>query len=147
MQKLSKRMIVSCGIVIVRKSKKKGHKYLLLRSNDYWDFPKGKMEPNEKPLETALREVAEETTLQPEDLKFKWGNISKQSDKYKKGRKFVIYFLAESGKRKITLPVNDEIGRPEHDEYKWMTYEEASEVLVPRVKKILDWAKDKVESY
>lgn len=138
MKKLSKRMVVSCGIVIVRKGDEL--RYLLLRSHNYWDFPKGKMESDEDPLETALRETSEETGIASDELNFRWGKVSKESDKYKKGRKFVIYFVAETNREEINLPINDELGRAEHDEYRWMTYDEASEVLVPRVKKILDWA-------
>lgn len=136
-------MVISCGIVVVRNDDEL--RYLLLRSYDYWDFPKGKMEPNEDPLETALRETNEETGITADELNFRWGRVNKESDKYKKGRKFVIYFIAETDRENIDLPVNDELGRPEHDEYRWMTYDEASQVLVPRVKKILDWAKELIE--
>ncbi|WP_293173184.1 NUDIX hydrolase [Oceanithermus sp.] len=42
---------------------------LLIRDrNGYWVFPKGHVEPGEAPLETALREVAEETGVQAEAL-------------------------------------------------------------------------------
>ncbi len=38
-------------------------KTLLLRAYKNWDFPKGMVEPGEEPLDAALREVREETTL------------------------------------------------------------------------------------
>lgn len=145
MRKLSKRMTVSCGIVIVRQEADE-YKYLLLRSRKYYDFPKGRMEAGEDPLDTALRETEEETTIAPDELKFTWGKDHKQSDTYKKGRKFVIYFLAETKKEKIELPVNEELGHPEHEEYEWMTFEDANKVLVPRVQKILRWAQKRIEN-
>ena len=46
---------------------------LLLRVYNYWDCPKGMVEPGEDPLATARREVAEETGI--EDLEFRWGEI------------------------------------------------------------------------
>lgn len=142
MKKISKRFIISAGIVPVKLVDGKYH-FLLLRSGDHWDFPKGKSEPGEKHLlETALRETAEETELTVNDLDFKWGTQSKKSDVYKKGTKFAVYYIAESNKDEITLPISEELGRPEHDEYTWVTYEEAAELVGNRIKKILDWAND-----
>ncbi|MGH8580190.1 MAG: NUDIX domain-containing protein, partial [Gammaproteobacteria bacterium] len=37
--------------------------YLLLRAYNYWDFPKGTVQPAEDPFEAACREVEEETSL------------------------------------------------------------------------------------
>jgi len=39
-------------------------KYLFIYRNGKWDLPKGKMEPGEKPDETAIREVKEECGIQ-----------------------------------------------------------------------------------
>ena len=65
-------MILSAGIVIVRRQEKEW-KFLFLRAYRNWDFPKGIVETGEDPLETAKREVAEETGLS--DLNFRWGHI------------------------------------------------------------------------
>jgi bis(5'-nucleosidyl)-tetraphosphatase len=62
---------LSAGVIVVRKHAD-GYRYLLLRAFRYWDFPKGLVEAGEDPLASAVREVAEETTLT--DLKFRWGN-------------------------------------------------------------------------
>ncbi len=138
MNKLSKRQI-SAGIVPVRKV---GDQYLflLLRAYSNWDFPKGGVEKGESFLETALRETLEETTLSKDDLNFKWGKFTKESEPYKKGNKVAIYFIAETQKEKVDLPVNPEIGKPEHDEFRWVSYNEASELVNKRIQKILDWA-------
>jgi bis(5'-nucleosidyl)-tetraphosphatase len=39
------------------------------------------------------------------------------------------------------LPVSAELGHPEHDEFRWLNYEAARPLLVPRVLAVLDWAK------
>ena len=51
-----------------------GWRVLLLRVYNYWDCPKGVVEPGEDPLATARREVREETTL--DDLDFTGARIS-----------------------------------------------------------------------
>lgn len=139
MKKISKVVEVSAGIVVVRPVDNK-YKFLLLRSRNYWDFPKGHIELGEDAIDTAIRETNEETTLSSKDLRFKWGKVSKNSDKYKKGTKFAVYFIAETDRNKIDLPVSKELGRPEHDEYRWVSYGEAKKLVNERIGKILDWA-------
>ena len=49
----------SCGCIIVKEGK-----VLLVQHNaGHWDFPKGHMEENETELQTAIREVKEETNI------------------------------------------------------------------------------------
>ena len=57
----------SCGCIIIDKDR-----VLLVKHNaGHWDFPKGHMEDGETEIETAIREVKEETNLdvKEEDLK------------------------------------------------------------------------------
>jgi bis(5'-nucleosidyl)-tetraphosphatase len=139
--KMSKINSVSAGIVPVKVIDGK-YKFLLLRAYTNWDFPKGKLEANEDAFDAALRETEEETTLSKEDLNFRWGRISKKSDPYKRGTKFAIYFIAEPNKTEIELPISPELGKPEHNEYKWVDYKEAEQLVNKRIKKILDWANE-----
>jgi bis(5'-nucleosidyl)-tetraphosphatase len=111
--------------------------YLLLRAYDYWDFPKGVVEAEEDPLEAARREVEEETDLR--ELKFQWGHGFSETEPYGKG-KIARYYVAETTQREIVLPISPELGHPEHHEYRWVSYQEARKLLVPRVTRILDWA-------
>lgn len=54
----------SCGVIPYRK-RNDHHEYLiLLQNNNSWSFPKGHMEAGESEMQTALRELAEETGLQ-----------------------------------------------------------------------------------
>ncbi len=112
-------------------------RYLLLRVYDYWDFPKGEIGAGEEPLAAAVREVEEETTLA--GLRFPWGEVYRETPPYS-GGKVARYYLAESPAGEVRLPVSPELGRPEHHEFRWLSYAEARERLGPRVQAILDWA-------
>ncbi len=128
--------VLSAGAVIVRRFDDQ-YRYLLLRVRDYWDFPKGMVEPGEDPLAAAIREVAEETTLI--DLDFHWGQAYIETEPYGKN-KIARYYLAESPAGEVFLPVTAELGKPEHEEFRWMDYDTARGLLVPRVLAVLDWA-------
>jgi 8-oxo-dGTP pyrophosphatase MutT (NUDIX family) len=133
-------MIKACGIIIFRKENNE-HKYLVMRVGQFYELGgKGKQEPNETDFETALRETEEETGLTIKDLKFPFGRASFETEKYKKGKKFVVYFIAETDESVINIPFNYEIGKREHDAYHWLDYDGAQKVLVPRLQKALDWA-------
>ena len=132
--------ILSAGVIIVRYFDA-GWRYLLLRVYDYWDFPKGEVEAGEDALTAAVREAKEETTL--EDLSFRWGYEFRETSPYRAG-KVARYYLAESRLGDVALPISEELGRPEHDEFQWLGYEDARELLAKRVRHILDWANDRV---
>lgn len=134
--------ILSAGVVVVRYFGNE-LKFLLLRAFNYWDFPKGLLDPGEEPLAAAMREVEEETGLT--QLDFRWGHAFKETGPYGSKPKIARYYIAESKTGEAHLPVSPELGRPEHDEFRWMSYEEAKELLVPRVREILDWAQSMLQ--
>jgi bis(5'-nucleosidyl)-tetraphosphatase len=101
---------------------------------------KGKQESSETDFETALRETEEECSLNIKDLTFPFGKVSFETEKYKKNKKFVIYYIAETKVEQINIPFNPQIGKKEHDAYYWMTYDEANKVAVPRIQAVLKWA-------
>lgn len=121
----------SAGAVIFRREKGKIF-YLLLHypptkrgaKSDYWDFPKGHIEKGESQLDTAKREVKEETGL--EDLKFVDG--FKEWIKYffrYKGRtifKIVTFYLAETETKDVKISF-------EHMGYEWLPYDKATRQL------------------
>ena len=57
------------------------------------------------------------------------------------GNKVARYYLGETEEVEIELPISKELGRPEHHEYRWVTYDEAEDLLPPRLAGVLDWAK------
>jgi bis(5'-nucleosidyl)-tetraphosphatase len=127
---------LSAGAVVI-KGRGEARRYLILRAYRNWDFPKGHVEPGEDPLAAAVREVEEETTLT--DLSFPWGYAFRETAPYSRG-KVARYYLAASAGRAVCLPVSAELGRPEHDEFRWVDYQEAAQLLPPRLQPILEWA-------
>ncbi|GAB4508015.1 MAG: hypothetical protein Tsb0026_05710 [Sulfuricaulis sp.] len=126
---------LSAGVVIIRRFDDQ-YRYLLLRAGAYWDFSKGMVEPGEDPLAAAIREVEEETTLI--QLDFRWGHAFTETEPYGKN-KIARYYVAESPTGEVFLPVTEELGHPEHDEFRWLEYDAARGLLVPRVLAVLEW--------
>lgn len=137
-------MINSAGMIVVRNTQS-GFKVLLLRAYSYWDFPKGKIEGQESPLEAAFREVKEESAIT--DLHFSWGDDSYVTEPYSRPQKIATYFLAEVFNDRVILGVNPVLGRPEHDEYRWFSFQEAKEISHPRIQQALSWAENKILNY
>lgn len=128
---------LSAGVVVVRRVEGEW-RYLLLCAYQYWDFPKGLVEAGEEPLAAACREVAEESTL--ENLSFRWGHGFYETPPYGQYKKIARYYLAESAEGAVDLPVSPELGRPEHEDYRWVSRVEAERMLAPRVQPVLRWA-------
>lgn len=92
----------SCGALVYRKENNK-YKLLLVkhRYGGHWCFPKGHVEAGENEMQTALREVMEETGIQIELQEgfrqaveyFPKPNVKKQ----------VIYFLGEAQYEEYTM--------------------------------------------
>ena len=104
----------SCGCIIINESK-----VLLVQHNaGHWDFPKGHMEENETELETAIREVKEETNIDVLVQENKrYINEYYKEDSFKQ----VIFFLATCK--------SIEIKRQEAEikNIEWLTFEDAIE--------------------
>src|SRR5262245_62297649 len=126
----------SAGAVVFRRGER-GVRVLVLRAFKNWDFPKGLVERGEEQLACAKREVAEETGLS--DLDYPFGDEFKETLPYA-GNKVARYYLAETGEVEIVLPVSTELGRPEHQQYRWVSFDEAEDLLPPRLAVVLDWA-------
>ena len=127
---------LSSGVVVVTLAERK-LKYLLLRAYRNWDFPKGLVEAHEEPIDAALREVREETTL--DDLSFDWGLEFMETGPYNKG-KISRYYIARSKRSEVQLPINPDLGRPEHQEARWVDFPRALAMVSPRLQPVVQWA-------
>jgi len=132
----------AAGAVVFRRSDK-GIRLLVLRAYKNWDFPKGTIEPGEDALAAARREVEEETGLAA--LGYPFGDEFRETAPYA-NNKVARYYLGETDAEKIELPVSPELGRPEHHEYRWVSFDEAEDLLPPRLAAVLEWAKKTISS-
>jgi len=130
----------SAGVVVVRWTGE-AWRYLLLRVFRTWDFPKGGVEAGESPLQAAIREVEEETGLTT--LDFRWGEAFRETVPYS-GGKVARYYVAASTEGKVSLPINPELGRPEHHEFRWVDLAEAYALAPPRLQGVISWAASKL---
>ncbi len=124
-------------MVAVRQASE-GQQTLLLRAYHHWDFPKGIREYGEEPLQTALREVDEETGIS--DLAFDWGDRYFETGPYSKG-KIARYYLARTITEDVVMGISPETGEPEHHEWRWVSFDEAYDLGSPRVRQIVQWAR------
>jgi len=110
----------SAGAVIFRNSHERIVFLLLHYPSGHWDFVKGKIEKNENPRQTVVREAKEETGIS--DLSF----IDKFEERIEYDFQFegelihkkVIFFLAKTNTEKITIS-------HEHVDYVWLEYKNA----------------------
>jgi bis(5'-nucleosidyl)-tetraphosphatase len=130
----------AAGAVLFRRTDQ-GIRLLLLRAYRNWDFPKGMVDPGEEQLDAAKREVREETGLS--EVEFPFGEEFKETLPYS-GQKIARYYLAETTEHDIELPVSPELGRPEHHEFRWVSFDEAEDLLPPRLTIVLGWAKQTI---
>jgi bis(5'-nucleosidyl)-tetraphosphatase len=117
--------------------------YLLLNySSGHWDFPKGNVETGENGLQTATREILEETGIN--EIVFVDGFVSTIEYYYKRSskliHKFVTFYLAKTSIRDVRLSF-------EHRDFSWKEYDLAiNQLTYKSAKKILREAKPYTES-
>uniref|UniRef100_M1Q271 Bis(5'-nucleosyl)-tetraphosphatase [asymmetrical] n=1 Tax=uncultured organism TaxID=155900 RepID=M1Q271_9ZZZZ len=133
---------ISAGVIIYRETEPR--QFLLLHyPAGHWDFPKGHVEENETAIQTALRELEEETSIVEEDVELK-DDFEETIDYFYKKRgdlahKKVIYLLGESDTKEVEIS-------NEHQDYIWLPYKKALKKLTFRnAKNLLEKAKDKLE--
>ncbi len=116
---------------------------LILRVYGNWDFPKGEIDPGEDGMTAAIREAEEEAAIT--DLRFPWGLEGCATAPYSRG-KVATYFLGQTDKEEVELPISPELGRPEHHEGRWVDFDSAANLLPDRLQPILAWARARVDS-
>src|ERR1700742_5201135 len=131
---------VSAGVVVVRELNG-SWRYLMLRAYRNSDFPKGGVEVGEQPLQAEIREVKEETLI--ESLNFRWGEVYRETAPYSH-KKIARYDVAQTTTEVVTLPVRPELGRAEHNEWRWVTFEQGLALSSPRLDPIIRWAAETI---
>jgi 8-oxo-dGTP pyrophosphatase MutT (NUDIX family) len=131
---------LSAGVVVVRELQG-SWRFLMLRAYRNWDFPKGLVESGEQPLEAAIREVKEETMI--DALQFRWGESYRETAPYSH-KKIARYYVAQTTTEAVTLPVRPELGRAEHNEWRWVTFEQGLALSSPRLDPIIRWAAETI---
>eukprot|EP01129_Flabellula_baltica_P000052 TRINITY_DN10054_c0_g1_i1.p1 TRINITY_DN10054_c0_g1~~TRINITY_DN10054_c0_g1_i1.p1 ORF type:complete len:164 (+),score=32.32 TRINITY_DN10054_c0_g1_i1:22-492(+) len=117
--------VKSCGILIFRRTDT-GTQFLLLRQRNRYDLPKGHREPGEEDMDTAFRELREETGI-TEDMidlvpDFEYTEVYYPTYKRFGGKKvektvkfFAAFLKPEVGDVSIQLT--------EHQGYDWFNWE------------------------
>jgi hypothetical protein len=128
--------ILSSGMAVVHFD---GNRYRLLavRSFDSWDFPKALVPGSEDPLCVALDETRAVTGLS--DLELSWGEDALRETIASEDGSVSRYYLAQSKTDEIMLQVPPGDAGLEDFEYRWVTFEEAEDILPPRLAIVLDW--------
>ena len=129
---------ISAGVIPLRRTSD-GWRVLILRAYRQWDFPKGIIDPGETPFDAARREAEEEAALT--DLEFPLGEIFRDTEPYL-GGKIARFYLAVTARQEIVLPVSAELGRPEHQEGRWASIDEAAGLMPRWLLPILDWVRE-----
>ena len=128
---------LSCGVVLARATDD-GYVTLMLRAYHHWDFPKGIAEEGEEPMQAALRELEEETSI--DTVEFEWGDRYMETGPYSRG-KTARYYLASTEQESVVLGPSPDTGEPEHHEWRWVSFDEAHDLSAPRVREVVRWAR------
>jgi len=113
----------SCGIILFNLDEVLLLQYSFNNKNDHsghWEFPKGHVEIGESELETALRELHEETGIKEVSIVkgFRHAIYYDIRENSKIISKEVIFFIAQSKTQEVILS-------SEHQDYEWLSKDDA----------------------
>ena len=124
---------------------------LCVRAYSNWDFPKGQQEEGEAIITTAIREVEEETTLKHGSDYILAGRPAGATT-YGTGarKKTATYYIGmRMSDTTPFLPVSEELGKPENDEFRWVPLSKLHNLMPGRLQSVCDsierWVGEKVE--
>jgi bis(5'-nucleosidyl)-tetraphosphatase len=127
------RLTRAAGAVVFRHTER-GVRVLVLRRAATWDFPHGQLTPGEAEFAAAQREVAADTGLA--DLDYPFGEQHREALPSAAG-KIAAYYLAETDEAELQPAPSPS----RHDEWRWVSFDEAEDLLPPRLAFVLDWAR------
>jgi 8-oxo-dGTP pyrophosphatase MutT (NUDIX family) len=122
---------ISAGVIVFRRAKDGPVFLILYNGGDYWNFPKGKIESEERSFETALRETCEETGIDAKDLRVSREFRTQERFVFRRDRrtiaKTIIFYVAET--RKAVIKLSEKTHGERHQGYGWFPYREATRIL------------------
>ena len=95
-------------------------------------------------MEAAIRELKEETRLTPIDYPF--SELYFETRPSGKGTVARYYIVVCDEHHEVVILPNLETGLIEHHEFKWVEFQVAPEMLVPRVQEVLEWAQLQIKN-
>ena len=105
----------SCGAVVYKIINNQIFFLIEKMQRGHFSIPKGHVENNETEIETALREIKEETNLEVESIGMFINTFDYLSKSGKKSRQFNF---------EVMVKETTNIFLTEHDEYSWLSLEE-----------------------
>ncbi|QDS86431.1 RNA pyrophosphohydrolase [Rosistilla ulvae] len=131
-------MIQAAGYLVFRNHPRR--QFLLMRHADRWDLPKGHVDAGESILQTARRELLEETGIGPEDFthaedfcfQIQYRVTSRKSGKPKD--KQVTIFLAQLKRDEI------QIVPTEHPGFEWFDWSPPHQIQPATIDPLLAYA-------
>jgi len=124
----------SCGFILFRK-RDSGWQFLLMRHSDRWDLPKGLQEPGETAMQTAFRELWEETSIPPE-------KVTVVPDFHFSNQYTVVGFDGKPTRKQLTVFWGIVAGDPvieltEHLSYQWFDWQPPHQIEPKNVDLVL----------
>jgi 8-oxo-dGTP pyrophosphatase MutT (NUDIX family) len=126
----------SCGFLVFRREPVLS--FLLMRHPDRWDLPKGHMDDGETELETALRELEEETGFRANDLSvdehFRFSlnyTVRLEKSAYRPQQKELVVFLGT-----LRRAIEPELSV--HESCRWFEWDPPHQIQLKSIDPLLD---------
>lgn len=135
-----KPQIKACGVIVFRDEPDLS--FLLMQHTDRWDLPKGHVDAGESELETALRELEEETGISASDIELdtefrhsEFYSVKKKRYGDKPRLKELVIFLA-------TLVNDVELELTEHIGFEWRIWDPPHQIQSKSIDPVLNSVAD-----
>ena len=122
----------SAGAILFRRQGRRVLYLLLQHTRGHWAFPKGHVEQGERSIDTARREIREETNISrirffpnyKETIRFRFQWPPKSADAESR-LKFVVFYLGQVFSENVKIS-------EEHKDFQWVPYDRAMKILKHR---------------
>ena len=133
------------GVIVFYEENGKVYFLVLQQVQGHWSFPKGHAEEGESKLETALRELKEETGIDKVELISNNVMINEEYVIKKEGKedihKTVEFFIGETSEKNILIQENEIF------DHKWITVDDDDSLTYESSKRIINKANQLVRNY